>query len=134
MCQFLTATIVSKIRIVAAVTSTVIVTATITVMAISGVLQALLLLLLLVLGMGIFAATELHNYVRMTPDFSATAPYIGIGIGAFMVLLALLACCCAAKEQPILLIVVGYVTKNIHFEIMYIYVNIIWTVLFKFTK
>lgn len=62
-----------------------------------------------VLFLGVFAAIELHKYVRMSPDFEATAPYIGIGIGSFMCLLALLACCCAAKEQPILLIVVSAV-------------------------
>ena len=31
--------------------------------------------------LGIFAAFELHKYVRMSDDFAATAPYIGIGIG-----------------------------------------------------
>ncbi|XP_018011655.1 tetraspanin-7 [Hyalella azteca] len=60
---------------------------------------------LVVLGIGVFAAVELDKYVRMSPDFAATAPYIGIGVGSLMCLLALLACCCAAKEQPILLIV-----------------------------
>ena len=62
---------------------------------------------LLVLAISVFAATELHKYMLMSPDFAATGPYIGIGIGSFMCLLALLACCCGATEQPILLKVVS---------------------------
>ena len=62
---------------------------------------------LIVLAISVFAATELHKYMLMSPDFAATGPYIGIGIGSFMCLLALLACCCGATEQPILLKVVS---------------------------
>jgi len=41
--------------------------------------------------------------MELSPDFSATAPYVLVGTGLLILFLATLACCCTVKEQPILL-------------------------------
>jgi len=58
------------------------------------------------LVMGVWLQVELHKYVELSPDFSATAPYVLVGTGLLILFLATLACCCTIKEQPILLYIV----------------------------
>lgn len=56
-----------------------------------------------VLATGILVKVEIYKYVEVSHEFSATAPYVLVGTGGFMLLLGLLACCCTAKGQPVLL-------------------------------
>lgn len=49
---------------------------------------------------------ELYKYMELSTEFSGTAPYVLIGIGALIVLMGTLACCCTVKGQPVLLYVV----------------------------
>jgi len=55
---------------------------------------------------------ELHKYLDLSPDFSATAPYVFVGTGLLILFLATLACCCTVKEQPILLYIVSIPNPN----------------------
>ncbi|XP_021958482.1 tetraspanin-7 [Folsomia candida] len=55
------------------------------------------------LVLGVWLHVELHKYLELSPDFSATAPYVLVGTGILILFLATLACCCTIKEQPILL-------------------------------
>lgn len=56
---------------------------------------------------GILVKVEIYKYVEVSHEFSATAPYVFVGTGGFMLLLGLLACCCTAKGQPVLLYIVS---------------------------
>lgn len=49
---------------------------------------------------------ELYKYMEMSTEFSGTAPYVLIGIGALIILIGSLACCCTVKGQPVLLYIV----------------------------
>jgi hypothetical protein len=62
---------------------------------------------ILLLVLGIWLHVEVHKYMDMelSPDFSATAPYVLVGTG--LLFLETLACCCTIKEQPILLYIVS---------------------------
>lgn len=50
---------------------------------------------------------ELYKYMEMSTEFSGTAPYVLIGIGALIVVMGSLACCCTVKGQSVLLYVVS---------------------------
>lgn len=47
----------------------------------------------------------------MSTEFSGTAPYVLIGIGALIILIGSLACCCTVKGQPVLLYIVSISLK-----------------------
>ncbi|CAL8113810.1 unnamed protein product [Orchesella dallaii] len=53
--------------------------------------------------LGVWLHVELHKFIELSPDFSATAPYVLVGTGILILFLGTLACCCTVKEQPILL-------------------------------
>ncbi|XP_042204694.1 tetraspanin-7-like [Homarus americanus] len=57
----------------------------------------------LMVAAGILVKVEVYKYVEVSPEFSATAPYVLVATGGLMLLLGLLACCCTAKGQPVLL-------------------------------
>ncbi|XP_042866096.1 tetraspanin-7-like [Penaeus japonicus] len=57
----------------------------------------------LMLAAGIVVKVEVYKYVEVSAEFSATAPYVLVATGGFMLLLGILACCCTAKGQPVLL-------------------------------
>jgi hypothetical protein len=50
---------------------------------------------------------ELYKYMELSTEFSASAPYVLIGTGAFIILVGSLACCCTLKGQPLLLYIVS---------------------------
>lgn len=55
---------------------------------------------------------ELYKYMEMSTEFSGTAPYVLIGIGALIILIGSLACCCTVKGQPVLLYIVRMSIKS----------------------
>lgn len=60
-----------------------------------------------ILATGIWMEVKLYKYMEMSTEFSGTASYVLIGIGALIVVMGSLACCCTIKEQPVLLYIVS---------------------------
>ena len=63
------------------------------------------------LALGIWTKVQLYIYMELCTVYYKEAPYIMIGVGAFIVLVGSFGCCCTIKGQSALLYLVNtYIT------------------------
>lgn len=61
------------------------------------------------LALGVYAKIELYVYMELSAVYYKEAPYILIGVGAFIVLVGSFGCCCTFKGHSMLLYVYAFV-------------------------
>lgn len=56
-----------------------------------------------ILALGIWTKVELYIYMELSTIYYEQAPYVMIGVGAFIVIVGSFGCCCTVKGQSVLL-------------------------------
>ncbi|XP_037074860.1 tetraspanin-7-like [Pollicipes pollicipes] len=73
---------------------------------------------LVILGIGIWMQISLYKYVEVSPEFSASVPYVFIASGGLIILLGTFACCCTVKSQPVLLYIYSFFLLLVFFVVL----------------